>query len=110
MLLYYLVKFKNPKMLPNFHVEQLICLTEIYCEILCNLQQKYCELHMKIGTYIPWVRDTTSRNWNFEFRPLMMMMNNDDDSFSALEALHNALYKFKTYLLTYFYIPRSIAL
>jgi len=34
------------------------------------------------------------------------MMNNDDDSFSALEALHNALYKFKTYLLTFTFLDR----
>ena len=47
MLLHNLVKFKNPKMLLNLHVEhdkKLLRLTEIYCEILRNLPQKYCTI------------------------------------------------------------------
>jgi len=43
MLLHYLVKLENTKMLPNFYVQRdfLIRLTNVYCEILCNLAQKY---------------------------------------------------------------------
>ena len=44
MLLHYVVKFENLKKVTKYSrwTWQLICLTKICCEILCNLPQKYC--------------------------------------------------------------------
>jgi len=44
---------KSKKMLPNFHVERDDqWLTKIYCEILCDLPQKYCTTVMILLKYV----------------------------------------------------------